>query len=298
MKVFLSWSGDVSHKVALALRDWLPAVLQYVEPYVSSEDIDKGARWSSDIAKELEESSYGILCVTESNIDAPWLTFEAGALSKSLDKSRVSPLLFGVKRSEVQGPILQFQSTVISQDDILKLVGSINGAATESESLDEERLKRVFGVWWPQLDAKFNEIPSQSASGEATDTRTDDRALDPEILEEILELTRTNQRMLNDPEALLPRGYIEHVLRGLSPSDLGPAGTATLDVEAWDYLCSKFRALQTALQEVFVKERPTVNQGEKVELDDLLDSLEGVIRHIDIKAREAGGRGYRRSRKK
>ena len=50
MKVFLSWSGELSHKVALAFREWLPNVIQSIEPYVSSEDIDKGARWSAEMA--------------------------------------------------------------------------------------------------------------------------------------------------------------------------------------------------------------------------------------------------------
>ena len=91
MKVFISWSGAISHQVALVLREWLPSVIQAVEPYVSSEDIDKGARWTTDISKELEASQYGILCVTPENIEAPWLNFEAGALSKTIDKSRVCP---------------------------------------------------------------------------------------------------------------------------------------------------------------------------------------------------------------
>jgi hypothetical protein len=120
MKVFLSWSGDISHKVACAFRDWLPSVLQSVRPYVSSEDIDKGARWSTDIAAELAESSYGVLVVTRDNIAAPWVNFEAGALSKALEKSRVSPFLFGVKRSDVHGPLLQFQSTILEKEDIFK----------------------------------------------------------------------------------------------------------------------------------------------------------------------------------
>ena len=100
MKVFLSWSGEKSHKVALVFRDWFLSVIQSLVPYVSSEDIDKGTRWSTDIAKELEDSSFGILCVTKENLTAPWLTFEAGALSKTMDKSFVSPFLFDIKRSD------------------------------------------------------------------------------------------------------------------------------------------------------------------------------------------------------
>ena len=64
MKVFISWSGDTSHNVALALREWLPSVLQSVEPYVSSEDIDKGARWSAEIGYQLNDTDFGILRVT------------------------------------------------------------------------------------------------------------------------------------------------------------------------------------------------------------------------------------------
>src|SRR5579863_2718491 len=113
MKVFLSWSGELSHKIAIEMRDWLPFVIQSVEPYVSSEDIDKGTRWSIDIAKELENSSFGILCVTPQNLDAPWLNFEAGALSKAFNTASVSPFLFGLKPSDLKkSPLLQFQSTL------------------------------------------------------------------------------------------------------------------------------------------------------------------------------------------
>jgi len=121
MKVFISWSGSLSMKVALVLQKWMPRVIQSVEPYVSSENIDKGSRWSLDIAKELQGSVYGILCVTKDNYKAPWLNFEAGALSKELDLSRVCPFLYNIKSSELKGPLLQFQATVFEKEDVYRL---------------------------------------------------------------------------------------------------------------------------------------------------------------------------------
>lgn len=207
MKVFLSWSGEFSHKVAVILRDWLPSVIQSVEPYVSSEDIDKGARWGTDIAKELEASGYGVLCVTRDNVDAPWLNFEAGALSKSVDKGKVSPFLFGIKRSEVKGgPILQFQSTIAEREDVRKLLHSINSSSQQG-ALEEGRLNTVFEVWWPQLEKQLLELErSVPAAGPTVPEKASDSS---EILEEVLELVRQQNRVINDPSTLLPPGYLE-----------------------------------------------------------------------------------------
>ncbi len=222
MKVFISWSGEISNKVALAFREWLPSVIQAIEPYVSSEDIDKGARWSTDIAKELEASRFGILCVTRENADAPWLNFEAGALSKTIDKSRVSPFLFGLKRSEIRtGPLLQFQSTVYEKSDVAKLLHSINCAA-EPRCIDETRLDSVFDVWWPKLQ-EFIEphLAGVEASGSvavapSSGEMRNDAA---DILEEILELTRSQHKLLNSPESILPPPYLEHIVRRLPLGD-------------------------------------------------------------------------------
>lgn len=213
MKVFISWSGATSHRVAIVLRDWLPSVIQSIEPYVSSEDIDKGARWSTDIATELHASTYGLICLTPDNTTAPWINFEAGALGKSIDKARVSPFLFRIKRSEIDGPILQFQSTVFDRDDVFKLLKSIN-AACGQDGLEESRLEKSFGVWWPQLEKLLGEIPAEAALHDPvppTDAPAPD--MSSRVLEEILELTRNNHRLLRDPTAILPPDYLSDVLR-------------------------------------------------------------------------------------
>lgn len=220
MKVFISWSGAISHRVAIVLRDWLPSVIQNIEPYVSSEDIDKGARWSTDIAGELHASTYGLICLTRDNLAAPWINFEAGALGKSIDKGRVSPFLFRIKRSEVEGPILQFQSTVFEQEDVFKLLKSINDACGP-DGLEASRLEKSFEVWWPQLEQQLNKIPAaEERSAEQQLEKPDELTADfSRVLEEILELTRNNHKLLRSPDALLPSEYVQHVFRRVSQLD-------------------------------------------------------------------------------
>jgi len=140
-----------------------------------------------------------IICVTRDNLTAPWLTFEAGALSKTMDKSFVSPFLFDIKRSEVDGPILQFQSTIFEKEDIKKLLKTLNKACGE-DKLTDERLEKAFEVWYPTLEEELNRIKSTPEGKEAEDNKKMSGSGKNEILEEILELSRLNQKLLRSPE--------------------------------------------------------------------------------------------------
>jgi hypothetical protein len=117
MKVFLSWSGEKSRAVAGALRDWLPSLINEVDPFVSGKDIAAGARWQSEISGKLESSNFGIVCVTSDNQTAPWLNFEAGALAKVVGSSRVVPLAADLKVTDVKLPLGQFQAHPRSNAD-------------------------------------------------------------------------------------------------------------------------------------------------------------------------------------
>lgn len=240
LKVFLSWSGEVSRQVALVFRDWLPSVLQSVTPYVSSEDIDKGTRWSSDIASELNDSHYGIIVVTKENIKAPWINFEAGALSKHIDKSHVSPFLFNLKRSEVDGPLLQFQSTIYSKEDIKKLVESINSSLGE-EALEQIRLDKVFEVWWMELKNSLDILQQVEESVESTSVSEANIFPSSEILEEILDLVRNQQKILRSPTDLLPPDYLNQAIRiGRRNNAIDPKALVELDQHIF-YLLSLVR---------------------------------------------------------
>lgn len=189
MRVFISWSGDLSRQVGELLKDWLPSVVQAAHPYVSSQDTEKGARWSIDLSRELERCDFGILCVTGDNLGAPWLNFEAGALSKSVDRSRVTPLLIDIDQADVEeGPLLQFQSALCTEDDVRKLVHGINAACTEP--LAEKRIDTVFGMWWPQLHDGLQRLRSRAPTPGKPHRPAED------MLAEIVTLVRDQHKLL------------------------------------------------------------------------------------------------------
>ena len=202
MKVFISWSGNLSKKVALIFRDWLPTVIQAIDPFVSSEDIEKGARWNTDIAQELKEASFGLICVTKDNLNSQWLNFEAGALSKSIDNSYVAPLLFDVKPSDLtSSPISQFQATSFSKEDMKRLIETLNKAT--GNSLNAARLDKAFELCYPDLEKSIAELQTDYFEDGTEDGVETVSHYDPNILEEILETSRNTQRLLGNTDSKL-----------------------------------------------------------------------------------------------
>lgn len=211
MKVFISWSGERSRFVAEALRYWLPKVIQAIQPWMSSSDIEKGTRWRTDIASELEQSSIGIICLTPENLSSTWLHFEAGALSKQQQNTYVCTFLYGLEPANVREPLAQFQNTKAQREDVKKLVQTINNVLGESR-LSESEIGESFEVWWPKLDERLKNIPPP------VDSLEPQRA-DREILEEILELIRSQGRAtiegtFHNEEPSTVYGYV------LSPGDI------------------------------------------------------------------------------
>jgi hypothetical protein len=132
VKVFISWSGPRSGAVARALGEWLPELIQSVAPFVSSEDIYAGSRWQDEIATELDSTGVGIICVTADNQEKPWLNFEAGALGKAVQASRVIPLAIDLEPAQIKLPLGQFQAQPATEEGLRKIVASINEASGTS----------------------------------------------------------------------------------------------------------------------------------------------------------------------
>ena len=189
MKVFISWSGEKSRDVAHALRDWLPSVLHSVTPFVSSRDIRSGTRWQAEIASELGETDFGLICVTKANRTAEWLNFEAGALAKAVESSRVVPIAIDLAPAEIANPLGQFQAIRPNQEDVTAMLTSINEISIPT--ISEDNLRKGVAKWWPDLEERLTDS-LQRTYGDTTDDppMRSERSLIEEVLESVRELGR------------------------------------------------------------------------------------------------------------
>jgi TIR domain-containing protein len=186
MEIFVSWSGNRSKAVATCLKRWIPDVIQQVEPWVSHLDINAGLRWNDEIQKRLSEIKFGIICLTGSNLTSPWVLFEAGALAKTLNNTFVCPYLIDIESTNIPaGPLAQFQAKNANKEGTWDLIKSINSAIKDS-GLSDEKLKRSFERWWPELEKALTSLPSDDE--EHLERTSDDK------LEEVLAIVRELRR--------------------------------------------------------------------------------------------------------
>jgi hypothetical protein len=195
--VFISWSGDRSRSVATALHAWLPKVIQAAKPWMSEIDIEKGTRSLGEISKALAGAKFGICCLTPENLQAPWLLYETGALSKMIDdRTRLWTYLYsGLRPGDVTGPLSQFQHTRADREDTRKLLHSIN-RALGATPIPESNLDELLEAMWPRLEEQLRGIPE-------TQQQTVTRRSADEMVAEILEWTRAETRRREEREAAL-----------------------------------------------------------------------------------------------
>jgi predicted Zn-ribbon and HTH transcriptional regulator len=212
MKVFFSWSTPLSGQVAEELSDFLERLIQSLKPFLS-QNMEKGTKWAVEIDNALEGTNIGIVCLTPENLASTWIHFEAGAISKVQEISRVCTFLVGTTPSQVVQPLSKFQATLPNKSDVLKLVMDINSdlAKCGFESRPLDKLKQDFEDRWPKFDSRITQILEEIENG-----RTNAEAIIAEpmrnsddMIVEILEILRSQQRqgnILSSSPLTLPHG--------------------------------------------------------------------------------------------
>lgn len=203
MDVFISWSGNRSRAVADLLDEWLQCVLQAIDPWMSSKDIDRGSLWFTEISNQLQQTKVGIVCLTRDNINKPWILFEAGALAKGLSSARVCTLLVDLESIDISDPLAQFNHTSPTRDGLFELVRTLNNALGE-KALKEKVLLQVFNTYWPQFEIDFQTALTNNPAGIPEEVRTEES-----LLAELLKTTRSLDRRMRGIEKSVESNDIE-----------------------------------------------------------------------------------------
>ncbi len=206
MKVFISWSGELSQKIAQELKKWLQQCIQSLEVFYSRDDIEKGEYWSTRLSEELRDTNFGIVCLTPENVNSQWIYFESGALSKMIE-SKVATIVVGMNITDVKGPLGRFQNTKLEKEDMYKLLQSINSSI--SKPLDESILKPSFEAFWPGFDEKITIILETASTKEGI---KNSKINVHDALEEILQLVRKQNIILNNMSTIDFREDIDRIL--------------------------------------------------------------------------------------
>jgi hypothetical protein len=230
VKVFISWSGELSRSIARALDGWLESVVQHVDAWMSDEEIGSGQGWNEAIRKSLDETHFGIVCVTRANQHASWLIFEAGALAKSVKEGRVVPLCIDLKSTDVTGPLSGFQARLLDRDGVSRLVRDLNEAA--EKKMPKERLDGLFKAMWPELEAAVLEAVN------AVPPNAEPRRSPEEMLEELVERIRRIDRQAGGNEIPIGSVYFakDYVTQGLLSKKRYPQGGRVIVLRSHEHL--------------------------------------------------------------
>jgi hypothetical protein len=216
VKVFISWSGD-SKGVAGALYHALPRLFDDAEPWISTAT-RAGTVWIQEVHRQLNDTDFGIVCVTKSNQKGEWLNFEAGALSRNVEGMRELMPIFLIdidETSEVAGPMSAFQMSHATEADFLNIIKSLNSKKNGiriSEDILEEKVRAV----WPKINKEILKV-RESPESEAVEPIGDS-----DLIKEILDTVRSLATNTEDPStsamvraSALSDGITNRILRQL-----------------------------------------------------------------------------------
>jgi hypothetical protein len=213
MNVFFVWGRDRSHKIAQGLKTLL-ATAAHGPSYFISDDVPSGQLWRYVLAEKLNETDFGIVCLTPENRNDRWLHFESGAIAKAVGKSNIIPYLFELSPTDLEQPLADFQCLRAIQSDTLKLALQI---ARLSENHSDDIVGRIFDkLAWGEMNSildKLREKTNNSVleNNSNTNLRNDTSKLD-EILSRVRRLENTvpdsKPKPDNTIKELFPHSYV------------------------------------------------------------------------------------------
>ena len=155
MNVFIGWLGEASKEIASSLESWLNGMFDgRVSAYTTMDNLAAGSEWFHGLRRAMNDADCGLLCVTEDNVNSPWLSYEAGALSQNVEL--LIPILFEVSPLRVSAPLRMFQSVPFGLDGMKELTYALNRSCGD-KGLSSQELERRFQARYPSFEMAVRE---------------------------------------------------------------------------------------------------------------------------------------------
>lgn len=194
VSIFISWSGKRSKSYAYIIKELIEHCFTNSNLFISEINIAKGDVGFSRIASTLSDAKVGIICLTNENVDKPWICYEAGALANGTSAERVCPLLIDIDHVNSRNPISQFQHTKAhDRSDVRLLLETINNAYGDVKR-EAQALDRSFALAWDNSVEKL--LKDAKEQHDHTSSSDDEPVATPDqMIGEILEIVRDERNL-------------------------------------------------------------------------------------------------------
>jgi len=134
-----------------------------MDVWVSAEDIKDGARWSPELVRIFDQTSFKILCADPTNQQSSWFNFEVGAIAKSTHKWNIKVFLIELKPGELRGPLSSYQTVRLDKEDVRRLLEDIH-ANIPSVQVPKQEMVENLGYEWPDFQKAVKGIHMEPIS--------------------------------------------------------------------------------------------------------------------------------------
>jgi hypothetical protein len=238
LPVFICWSLPLSEQIASILRQWLEDVVPSIAPWFSGDDIETGKFWRSELFKSLDRSTVGIVIVTPTNVNRPWLNFEAGRLSSGIESKGgvVMPLLVNLESADITNtPLSTLNVVTFSESGVWKIVKAIHERT--GNDMAEKMLKNLFDLNWAELSAAVTDAIAQAVANDPDNAKPEQRNLSDVLEDLIVTVNEVRQDVRGGGDSmgqwsagLNANAVYQEVLSILRPSGIVPADIRITDI--------------------------------------------------------------------
>lgn len=227
VRVFISWSGPRSEKIAEAFEKLITSVFPEMETFLST-SIPSGTDWRLELERNLDASDAIVFCFTPEAVTSGWVMYEAGYMAAK-EGVLVRPFVYG---TDVPDPLSHIQAVKLNRENVSAFVDDLAaaltpGLAAQSPSTDDH--PAGFDKHWPTFDQVVRSlvllpvsdfVPTEDFLGlfeRKTYREPFPECVDARWLDRYDAVSRTRQLLANEGtrKALSTDEYVNAAFRGL-----------------------------------------------------------------------------------